>query len=246
PERDCTNVFRGAQSFPEGRQSMSSDDHNQDRDRDHANDNGKHERPGSKVAPAPTRGALTSLAALQAALAKVNTATIIGRSGKPMMLFKSRENSGTYGYGQKRTMPEAGSKWAINPTTFQYGYICFEGNKVLGEHLVSVSLPMPVLTELPDLGAPWQEEWAVGMKCLNGVDGGVEVIFKTNTNGGNKAIAGQLDLVRNRLNSELQKEPEECDGKIVPIVLLEKDSYQHAKYGQVWEPVLNTIDWMSL
>jgi len=49
-----------------------------------------------------------------------------------------------------------------------------------------------------------------------------------------------VDLVRDRLNSG------QHNGKIVPIVLLEKDSYQHSQYGKVWFPVLNTVDWMPL
>jgi hypothetical protein len=212
-----------------------------DRDRDHANDNGEHERPGSKqVAPAPAGGALTSLAALQTALANVNTAAIIGRTGKPMMLFKSRDDSGTWGFGQRRTIPEAGSRWAVNPLTFKYGYICFNGNKVVDERLVSVSLPKPVVTELPDTGFPWQEEWAVDLKCLDGADAGVEVVFKANTDGGSKAVVILIDQVRDRINSD------QHDGKIAPIVLLEKDSYQHSQFGRVWFPVLNTIDWMPL
>ena len=129
---------------------MSNHDHDHDRDSDHANDNGEHERPGSKIAPAPAGGALTSLAALQTALAKVNTAAIIGRTGLPMLLFK-REGSGTWGYGQKRTIPEAGSRWAVNPMTFKYGFICFNDNKVLGEHLVSVSQPKPLITDMQDV-----------------------------------------------------------------------------------------------
>jgi hypothetical protein len=60
-------------------------DHDHDRDSEHANDNG--EKPGSKqLAPAPAGGALASLAALQTALANVNTAAIIGRTGLPMLL----------------------------------------------------------------------------------------------------------------------------------------------------------------
>ena len=217
------------------------DDHDHDRDRDHANDNGEHERPGSKLAPAPAAGgALTSLAALQTALANVNTAAIIGRSGLPMMLFK-REGSGTWGFGQKRTIPEADSRWAVNPLTFKYGYICFgDNNKVADERLVPVTQPKPVITELPDTGFDWQEEWAVNMKCLCGADAGAEVIFKANTDGGIKAIVIMLDLVRDRLNGG------QYDGKIVPIVLLEKDSYLHKQYGKIWTPVLNTVDWMSL
>jgi hypothetical protein len=215
-------------------------DHDPDRDRDHANDNGKHERPGSKIAPAPAGGALTSLAALQTALANVNTAAIIGRTGLPMLLFK-REGSGTWGFGQKRTIPEEGSKWAINPLTFKYGYICFgDNNKVLDERLVSISQPKPLITELPDMGFPWQEEWAVNLKCISGADAGVEVVFKATTDGGIKAIVLMVDQVRDRINSG------QHDGKIAPIVLLEKDSYQHSQYGRVWFPVLNTIEWMSL
>jgi hypothetical protein len=220
---------------------MSHDDHDHDhdRDRDHANDNGEHERPGSKIAPAPAGGALTSLAALQTALANVNTAAIIGRSGLPMLLFKSREG-GTWGFGQRRTIPEEGSRWAVNPLTFKYGAICFNANKVVDERLVPVSQPKPLITEMPDTGFPWTEEWTVNLRCISGTDAGVEVVFKANTDGGIKAIVIMVDQVRDRLNSG------QHDGKIAPIVLLEKDSYPHSEYGKIWFPVLNTVDWMSL
>jgi hypothetical protein len=217
-----------------------SQGHDHDRNNDHANDNGEHERPGSKLAPAPAAGgALTSLAALQTALANVNTAAIIGRTGLPMMLFK-REGNGTWGFGQKRTIPEEGSRWAVNPLTFKYGYICFSGDKkVLDERLVPVTQPKPDVTTLPDTGFPWQEEWSVNLKCLDGADAGVEVVFKGTTDGGLKAIAGLVELVRDRLDGQ-------HDGKIVPIALLEKDSYPHSQHGKVWIPILTIVDWMPL
>src|SRR5262249_51278178 len=125
---------------------------------------------------------------------------------------------------------EVPSRWAINPFTFKYGYICFNGNQVLDERLVPISLPKPVLTELPDTGFPWQEEWAVNMKCISGADAGVEVVFKATTDGALKAVVLIVDQVRDRVNGG------QHDGKIVPIVLLEKDSYPHQKHGKVWIP----------
>jgi hypothetical protein len=220
-----------------------NNDHDNDRDRDHANDNGEHEKAGSNkpVASAPAGGALTSLAALQTALAGVNKAAILGRTGLPMLQFK-REGSGTWMYGQKRTIPEPGSRWAINPMTFMWGYVCFGGDKkVLDKRIVSVSQPKPLVTELPDLGFPWQEEWSVNMKCLTGADAGVEAVYTMSTDGGTKSISTMLGHVLDRLNSG------QHDGKVVPIVSLDKDSYPHKEHGKVWIPVLdNNIEWMSL
>ena len=134
-------------------------------------------------------------------------------------------------FGQRRTVVEDGSRWAVNPLSFKRGYICFgDGNKVLGEHLVPVSQPMPDVTELPDKGFPWQQQWAVDLKCINGTDAGIEVIFKPTTVGGIQAVAGLIEAVRDRLNGG------QHDGKVSPIVHLEKDSYQHGQYGRVWTP----------
>jgi len=219
--------------------SNPAHDHDHDRDRDHANDNGEHERPGSKIAPAPAGGALASIASLAAALANVPIG--IGRTGLPTMLFKSREDGGTWGFGQRRTIPEEGSRWAVNPLTIQWGCISFgDGNKVVGERLVPITQPKPLIADMPDTTFPWQEEWSVNMKCLDGADAGVEVIFKATTDGAIKAIVLLVDELRNRLNGN------QHDGKIVPIVLLEKDGYQHPKHGPTAIPVLTIVDWMSL
>ena len=219
---------------------MSNPDHKHARDRDPANDNGDHEKPGGKqVASAPAGGALASIASLAAALANVPIG--IGRTGLPMMLFKSREDGGTWGFGQRRTIPEEGSRWAVNPLTIQWGCISFgDGNKVVGERLVPITQPKPLIADMPDTTFPWQEEWSVNMKCLDGADAGVEVIFKATTDGAIKAIVLLVDELRNRLNGN------QHNGKIVPIVLLEKDGYQHPKHGPTAIPVLTIVDWMPL
>jgi hypothetical protein len=158
-----------------------------------------------------------------------------------MLQFK-REGSGTWSYGQRKTVVEAGSRWAVNVTTFKWGYVCFgdAANKPLGERLVSVSLPKPEVTELPDTEFPWLEEWAVNLKCLDGADAGTEVVLKTATVGGVQAVAGLIEKVRHRLNAG------EHGGEVSPIVNLEKDSYPHQQFGRVWTPVLTIVGWMPL
>ena len=111
---------------------------------------------------------------------------------------------------------------------------------MLGERLVSVSQEMPNPAELPDKGFPWQEQWAVNLKCLDGADAGTEVIYKPTTVGGIQAVAGLIEAVRDRLNSS------QHDNKVSPIVLLEKDSYSHSQFGKQWTPTLTVVDWMPM
>jgi hypothetical protein len=208
-------------------------------DNDRDSDNHDIDRDHHDIAT-PAGGALTSLTALGAMLNGVNTTSISGRSGLPLMQFKSRENNGTWMFGRKQTIPEEGSTWAVNLTSFKWGYVCFPNNNKPLEHLVSVSLPKPNLAELPDTGAPWQEEWAVNLKCLNGIDAGVEVVFKISTNGSGQAIVGLIETVRDRINGG------QHGGNVVPILRLEKDFYPHAQYGRVWTPTLTIVDYMPL
>jgi hypothetical protein len=129
--------------------------HANDNNNNHANDNEE-----KAVAPAPTGGALASLTALATMLNKVDTSSVAGRSGLPLMQFKSRESNGTWVFGQRRTVVEEGSRWAINPTTFKWGFISFDNDNKPTERLVPISQPKPDITQLPDTGFKWQDSGA--------------------------------------------------------------------------------------
>ena len=163
-----------------------------------ANDNDSNKAPVTVTSAA---GALASvsLAALKLALNGVDTMSG-GRSEHPTMLFKARQGDGTYMFGTKQTVPEEGSRWAFNPTMIQRGYVCFgDGGKKLGERLLPITQPMLDPATLPDRGFPWVEQWAVSMKCLSGIDAGVETIFKTTTFGGIQAVRDfLLGAIRDR------------------------------------------------
>jgi hypothetical protein len=196
--------------------------------------------PDPNKAVTPASKALFAIEALGTALNKVDTATVTSRSGLPMLQFK-RDNNGTWQHGQKRTIPEESSRWAANPMSFKHGFICFsEANKPLGERLVSISQPMPDVTELPDHGHPWAQQWAVNLRCLSGVDAGVEVVYKPTTVGGVQAVAELINAVRDRYNGGLHED------KLSPIVTLGKEDYQHSSYGRIWNPVLSIVSWMTI
>ena len=89
----------------------------------------------------------------------VDTASVVGRSGCRCCTFKSREAAASGRSARSSTVVEADSRWAVNPPSFQWGWICFDdNNKILGEKLVPVSQPMPDVTELPDKGFEWQQD----------------------------------------------------------------------------------------
>lgn len=200
-----------------------------------ANDNDN----GRAVAPAPQTGALASaaLTALAAMFKTVDTSTLGSRPLHPMLLFRSREG-GVWAFGQRRTIPEPDSLWAVNPASYQWGWVCWaDNNKVLGEKLVSIGEPLPDVTKLPDRGRPWQEAMAVNMKCVSGVDADTEVVFKTNTVGGRGELLQLIEEVRGRFDRQ-------HDGKVVPVVRLENSSYPHPQFGKTFIPVMPIEDWM--
>ena len=208
-------------------------DHDPDHDPDHANDNDASNAPSLQPA-ASALAPLTALGRYSSCRHHVHRRPL----NSPAHAIQE-PRGGTWVFGQKRTIPEHDSLWAVNPP-IQVGLdLLGDGNKVIGESLVPISQPLPDVTELPDNGFPWQQQMAVNLKCLDGADAGTEVMFKPTPKAAREARRIDRDDMR-------PSQRNQHDGKVSPIVLLEKDSYPHSQFGKVWTPTLTVVDWMLL
>lgn len=186
----------------------------------------------------------TGLAGLKAGLLdglRQSKAETVLSGGLPLLrLIKS----GDWVFGQQNDPVQEGSSWAINPNSLGHGYSCWTNhpgatkNEIVGEVMVSMTEKKPLRDSLPVHQWPWNEQRWFQLKCLDGSDEGVEVLYKTSSDGGMRAVDALLgDLIR-----QLQDDPEHP----VPVVNLDVDSYQHPKWGLTFKPIFTIVGWATL
>lgn len=149
------------------------------------------------------------------------------------------DKAGIWTYGSEEIEVEEGSRWAINPATMATGFAAWDESTKVGEEMEPIVSDSPVLRgNLPDVGAQWNPQTAMQLKCLSGEDKGVDVLYSTTSKGGVKAFKAMVSAIMARMESGM-------DG-VVPIVELEVGSYKHKKYGKIFTPELKVVDWLAL
>jgi hypothetical protein len=179
----------------------------------------------------------------------LNMATALAQSAAQagansgMDAFMKFSKFGEWIYGAENVEVEEGSVWAVNPLGFQHGWTAWgtkahgtDGQNV-GEVMVPSTQPMPLEENLPVVKGEWSKAVGIQMRCTNGEDEGVQVMFKTNSYGGRKAYAALLQAVVARITSGAT----EC----MPLVALKADSYQHKTYGKIFNPIIEVVGWAS-
>ena len=154
---------------------------------------------------------------------------------------QARDSDGTWSFGQKRTIPEAGSRWAVNPDDVQAGLVCLDdGNKMLGEKLVPVSSadarPRGAARQGLPMAAAMGGQHEVSRRRRRRHRGRLQDRQPT---AASRPSPDLIEAVRDRLNSG------QHDGKVAPIVLLEKSGYPHANTARSG-PAAHLVDWMPL
>ena len=76
------------------------------------------------------------------------------------------------------------------------------------------------------------------MMCMNGEDEGLTVLYKSTAKGFRAAAKELIDAIA----VQAKANPE----KIVPILELDTDSYNHPKHGETFTPVFNIVEWVTM
>ena len=149
------------------------------------------------------------------------------------------DKTGHWIFGADETEVEDDSQWAVNPFSFVHGFIAWGEGVVLAEKIVGVSQPLPELDEAPS-GAKkgWEFEIGFSLKCTSGEDKGVEARYTTTSVGGKKAVQA--------IAVALAEQVDKDQTKPVAVVRLRKDHYNHKKYGKIYTPVFEVIEWISM
>ena len=161
------------------------------------------------------------------------------RLSKPLLRFTK---SGEWVFGAESEELEIGTELAVNPASFQVGYIAWNTDGgVAGEKMVSLLKGEPISADdLPKVDSEngWQAQISVELAGLKADRNGFrdEFVYKTTSKGGHDCL---MDLA-----AELVEALEDNDGKI-PVVKLEATNYRHKKYGKVNKPIMTLVKWVN-
>jgi hypothetical protein len=154
--------------------------------------------------------------------------------------FLRMGKDGEWVYGADNTEVEENSLWAVNPFSMSLGFIAWgtgaQEGTVLGEQMARVGEVPVQRGNLQDVGAEWTPCCSFEMVCLNGEDKGTHVLYKTNSVGGRRAFADMMQLIAAAMD--------DAEGKCVPILNLDCDSYPHKKYGKIYTPIFDIKKWV--
>jgi hypothetical protein len=186
-------------------------------------------------------GAIGALAGLKAGLQNVQS-TLRVSGGDP---FLRMMKDGAWVYGAEDTEVEEGSLWAINPISLRHGYVSWtdhddpkKKNEIVGEVMVPMTAPLPAGSDLKETGWKWSQQLELMVACVSGEDEGTQVLYKSTSHGGKKAI--------NELVTAIMKQLDKDPGKPVPVVELMSEKYKHQKWGPTANPVLKIAKWVAL
>jgi hypothetical protein len=160
--------------------------------------------------------------------------------GNPLM--KLDKGTGLWVLGQKNDEVQEGARWLVNPITFMHGWVCWiQGvngakNRKAGEVMGPMTRAAPPQPDPID-DKPFTPQGSFELKCMEGVDEGLQAIYRSPSQGG---VEGISTLVQAFQRHFVQDRAYPC-----PIVMLKNTSYT-GNYGRVYKPVFEIVGWADM
>ena len=149
------------------------------------------------------------------------------------------DRTGHWVFGADQDEVEPGSKWAVNPYSFVHGYIAWGDGQVLGEKMAPMTEPLPEVDAAPPGASKgWEMQIGFSLKCLSGEDAGMEARYTATSVGGKRSVQ-ELALA-------VAEQADKDSSRIVAVVTLGKDHYQHKSYGRIYTPVFDVQEWVGM
>jgi hypothetical protein len=155
---------------------------------------------------------------------------------------------GRWLYGSDEEEVSDDSVFVFEPSSYAQGYVAWADGVLLGEFMAVTGTKEIALADLPELpvkvdsegdAVKWKPQKAFALKGIEGAEEGVQLVYKTSSGGGLKAISGLLAAIVARGMAG--------NVEIYPEVLLDSSSYKHKikKYGTIYTPVLTVDKWVE-
>jgi hypothetical protein len=78
----------------------------------------------------------------------------------------------------------------------------------------------------------------MSLKCLTGEDKGLEVRYSSTSVGGKRGV----QTIAVAIATQVEADP----SKPVPVIVLNKEFYQHKSYGKIYTPLFDVQSWIGM
>ena len=157
-------------------------------------------------------------------------------------LYLKMNKQGEWVYGAEEIEVDSEAFFVIDPNTYAQGFVAWDSDSgtLIAEEMSVAGQPPIVMSDLQELpaGIKWQAQSAFALKGVEGVEEGLQLLYKVSSRGGKAAISILLEAIIKR--------GKEGNADLCPVVSLGKSSYKHKKYGKIFTPELNVDEWVDL
>lgn len=154
------------------------------------------------------------------------------------------QKDGVWCHGPSADEVETDSTWLMNTMSMQHGWVCWmnadvspTGKAQKQEVMVSAFEDAPA-QPAPWNGKPFVKQHSWMLKCLNGIDEGLQAIHINSSVGGGKPI----DKLKDALIAQATKDPQHA----FPVLKFSSDHYMHSSYGRIHTPIYQIVGWCDV